>query len=242
MPNRNGSHAVSGHNGSMQVSAWDPSHKLHPFFGALRDRLITFFEVKDLTHKPKLIAVTSCSTGSGVTTIAAGVAASLSETGDGTVLLVNMRGPAQEFHHGEPGYGLDDALHDEKRGGALKRENLYIVSENHPQSHAHTNGNGKTNGFVPQAMPKRFKHFVPRLKASDYDYIIFDMPPVSQISLTPAVARFMDMVLIVVESEKTDREIVRKAVALLSESKANLVIILNRSRTYLPRKLGQDVL
>jgi hypothetical protein len=55
-------------------------------------------------------------------------------------------------------------------------------------------------------LPKRFSHLVPMMKASDYDYIIFDMPPVSEISITPRLARFMDMVLLVVESEKTSRD------------------------------------
>ena len=52
---------------------------------------------------------------------------------------------------------------------------------------------------------------MPKLKASDYDYIIFDMPPVNQISITPRLAGFMDMVLLVIESEKTDREVVKRA-------------------------------
>src|SRR5262249_33269110 len=86
---------------------------LHPFSEALRDRLITFFEIKNLTHKPKLVALASCSKGSGVSSIARGLAASLSETGDGNVLLVDMNhehGATQDFHCGKLACGLDDAL------------------------------------------------------------------------------------------------------------------------------------
>jgi Mrp family chromosome partitioning ATPase len=82
---------------------------------------------------------------------------------------------------------------------------------------------------------------VPKLKASDYDYIIFDLPPVSQISVTSRMARFMDMVLLVIESEKTDREVVKRATAMLAESKANVSAILNKNRDYVPKRLSQDL-
>jgi Mrp family chromosome partitioning ATPase len=215
-----------------EIAPWDPRHILHPFYETLRDRLITYFEVKDLTHKPKLVAVTSCADGSGVTTIASGLAASLSETGDGNVLLVDMtldHGAAHRFFQGSLECGLDDVLENGKRIGALVQENLYVVSE-------------VTNGDkLPRAMPKRFTHLVPKMKASDYDYIIFDMPPVSQVSVTPRLARFMDIVLVVVESEKTDIELAKGATMLLAETKANVGIILNKGRVYVPPKLQQEL-
>jgi uncharacterized protein involved in exopolysaccharide biosynthesis/Mrp family chromosome partitioning ATPase len=200
---------------------------LHPFYEALRDRLILYFEVKNLTHKPKLVAVTSCASGSGVSTAASGLAATLSETGDGNVLLVDMnfQGEAHQFYRGKLACDLDDALEQDKRGNALVQENLYVVSEN---------GHGDK---LPRVLPKRFKHLVPKLKASDYDYIIFDLPPVSQISATPKLARFMDMVFVVVESEKTPLEVVKRATGLLAESASNVGIILNKARNYVPKKL-----
>jgi len=80
-------------------------HSLHRFYEGLRDRLIVYFETRNLTHKPKLVAVTSCGKGAGVSTIAAGLAVSLSETGDGNVLLVNIsgeQGAAQQFTRANP--------------------------------------------------------------------------------------------------------------------------------------------
>ena len=215
-----------------ELAPWDPRHALRPFCDALRDRLITHFELSHLTHKPKLVAVTSCAHGSGVSSVAAGLAASLSETGEGNVLLVDMNernGAAHQFYKGELACGVDDALATETRDQALVQENLYVVAE------------GRNQDNLPSALPKRFKSLVPKLKASDFDYIIFDMPPVSQISVTPRLARFMDMVFMVVESEKTDREIVKRASAMLSESKANVGIVLNKGRTYVPRRLQQEL-
>jgi succinoglycan biosynthesis transport protein ExoP len=206
-------------------------HTFGAFSGALRDRLIAYFEIKKLTHKPKLVGLTSCAGGSGVSTIAVGLAASLSETGDGNVLLVDMnfQGTAHQFYKGTLACGLDDALALEKRSNALVQDNLYVVSA------------GSNQDNLPRALPKRFSHLVPKLKCSDYDYIIFDLPPVSQISPTDRLSRFMDMMLLVIESEKTDREVVKAAAILLSESKANIGVILNKSRTYVPRRLHQEL-
>ena len=88
-------------------------HPLRRFYEGLRDRLIVYFETRNLNHNPKLVAVTSCGNGAGVSSIAAGLAASLSETGDGNVLLVNIsgeQGAAQQFYKGKPGCSLDEAL------------------------------------------------------------------------------------------------------------------------------------
>ena len=214
-----------------EVASWQ-ANGLVSYYEALRDRLMTFFETRGLTHKPKLIAVTGCGKGVGVTTIATGLAASLSDTGDGNVLLVDMttgQGAAHPFFKGKPGHGLSDVLDSGTRDNALVQKNLYAVAER-------SNG-----GQLPRMLPRRFNSLVPKLKASDYDYIIFDMPPVSQISVTPRLASFMDMVLLVIESEKTDREVVKRATSMLAESKATVSAILNKNRDYVPKRLSQDL-
>ena len=222
---------TSEENGRHQLETWSHHHPLRPFYEALRDRLVVYFEVRNLTHKPKLIAVTGLGRGSGVTTTAASLAACLSETGDGNVLLVDMnleQGAAQQFYKGEPVCGLDEALY--YKDNALVRDNLYVVT-------------GGSNGDkLPRILSKRFTNLMPKLKASDFDYIIFDMPPISQTSVTPRVAGFMDMVLLVIESEKTDRDIVQQANALLGESKANVCAVLNKTRTYVPQRVHQEFL
>jgi uncharacterized protein involved in exopolysaccharide biosynthesis len=217
--------------GVTALAPWDRQHPLRPFYEGLRDRLMVYFEVKNLNHKPKLVAVTSCGNGAGVSSIAAGLAASLSETGDGNVLLVSMsgnQGAAQQFYRGKMGCGLDDALESDTKKVALIEGNFYAVAEQ------------AGNETVSLHLPKRLKGLMPKLKASDYDYIIFDLPPVSQISPTPKLAQFMDMVFMVVESEKTDRDVVRRATDLLTESKTNVGIVLNKSHNYVPRQISQE--
>jgi uncharacterized protein involved in exopolysaccharide biosynthesis/Mrp family chromosome partitioning ATPase len=230
-------HSENGANGNgsgkPEILSWETGSFLNPFYDALRDRLMVFFESIDLTRKPKLVAVTGTDKGAGVSTISAGLAASLSETGDGRVLLVDMnleRGAAQQFFHGKPACHLDDALESEKRDNALVQENLYVVNE------------GSNSEKLQRVLPKRFASLVPKLKASDYDYIIFDMPPVSQTSVTSRLAGFMDITLLVVESEKTDRDAVHQANALLALSKAKVGAVLNKTRKYIPESLRRESL
>jgi succinoglycan biosynthesis transport protein ExoP len=216
-----------------EIEPWDRRHVLHRFYAGLRDRLIVNFEVRNLNHNPKLVGVTSCRKGAGVSSIAAGLAASLSETGDGNVLLVDMRGEhgaARHFHKGKPALGLDSDLEN-----GIKNESF--GDDNH-----HAPADAGSDDHFPSVLSKRFAKLMPQLKASDYDYIIFDMPPVSQTSMTPRLAGLMDMVLLVIESEKTHRDSVQRATALLNESRAQVSTVLNKVKTYVPARLHQEFL
>ncbi len=218
---------------SGQTSAIVPAGhgELDTFHETLRDRLIAYFESKNLTHKPKLVALSSMGRSSGVTTTAAGLARTLSDTGEGNVLLVDMtggQGSAQHFVKGKPACGLDEIL--DARDNAHVLDNLYVVGASEKSDHLYRN------------LPQRFTKLVPKLKASDFDYIIFDMPPVSEISITPRLAGFMDMVLLVIESEKTDREVVKRGAALLADSRAHVGVVLNKLQSYVPSRLQQEMM
>lgn len=223
---------------SHPVEAPSPATPMHPmrlYHEALRDRLIMYFELKEMYHKPKLVGITGTHHGAGVSSIAAGLAESLSETGDGNVLLVDMNpehGPSvYPFYRGKPGCGLtEEVLEGNGREAAQVQENLYVVSLSYAQG-------GNRVGVVP----RRFASLLPKMKASDYDYIIFDMPPVSQTSVTAKVAGLLDMTFLVVESERSTSEQTRRCTALLEESRAKVTAVLNRYHNYLPRSLQTDV-
>lgn len=210
-------------------TAWEEEPVLLPYYEALRDRVIGFFESRGLAHKPKLIGLTGLGDKPGVTTISYGLASCLSKTGEGNVLLVDMtlgHESAQQFYNGKQILGIDEALNE--RENAQLNDNLYIAAEG-------------SNGYkVPKILPNRFNALVPKLKSSDFDYIIFDMPEVSQISVTPRLARFMDAMLMVVESEKANEDVAKKAVELLENNNNNIGAILNKAKRYLPKKLEQD--
>jgi succinoglycan biosynthesis transport protein ExoP len=81
---------------------------------------------------------------------------------------------------------------------------------------------------------------MPNLKASDFDYVIFDLPPINQISPTIGLAGFMDKVLLVVEAEKNSRELVRRWYRELVGTRADVSVVLNKVRSYVPKWLDGD--
>ena len=80
---------------------------------------------------------------------------------------------------------------------------------------------------------------VPQLNTSDYDYILFDLPPVSEVSVTPRLAKHMDLTLLIIEAEKAHRSRVKEAGSLLSDFTQNIAIVFNKTRNYLPKQLSQ---
>ena len=207
------------------------SEFLRPFHETLRDRLIGFFESNGLDHKPKLVAVTGVGKGVGISTTAAGLARSLSEIGEGNVLLVDMtigQESARHFVRGTAMCDLDQVLETQSRDPAQVEANLFVVAE------------GANHEQLSRRLPQRFAHLAPKLRASEFDYIIFDLPAVSPISITPRVAGFMDMLVLVVQSEVTGQDVMQRAAALLGERRVPVAVVLNRTRAYLPAWLKQD--
>jgi Mrp family chromosome partitioning ATPase len=210
----------------MAVGRWNPQQCLEPYISGLRERLITHFEINSPGLKqPKLVGVTSCGEGAGVSTLAAGLAASLSKTGEGNVLLVDMcreQGGAHSYFNGQPGCGPMEELH----AGYQER-----VAQA---------GDEQSNQLI-KAPLNGFGHLVPNLKTSNYDYIVFDLPPVSQTSPTPRHASHMDIVLLVLEAEKTGQQMAARASTLMRDARSNVVTVLNKYRAYVPARLSQEM-
>src|SRR3989440_4652182 len=210
------------------LAPWEVEHFIRPYSEAIRDRLGLYFELHGVTHKPKLVGVTGFGEGSGTSTLAAGVAAALSETGDGKVLLVDVNaanGEVHPFFAGRPAATLATAI---KPQAAITSaaDNLYLATVTQ-------SGNKSTHLGL-----KKFFALVPNLKASDFDYIIFDMPPINQTSPTIGLAALMDKVLVVVEAEKTHRDVVKRGYRELVGARADVAVVLNKTRSYGPNWLA----
>lgn len=227
----------SGHGSALTVkrsdglAPWDPGHFIRRYSEAIRDRLGLFFELHKLHHKPKLVGVTSFTSGAGTSTIAAGLAAALSETNEGKVLLVDVSLGPEEVHpffKGKPAYPLTTALQSPQPMDAAA-DNLYLAQ------------GGQSHAGPAQLGLKKFFDLMPNLKASEFDYIIFDMPPLTSISQTWGMAAFMDKMLLVVEAEKSNRELIKRGYSKLMNERDNVSVILNKARTYLPKSLDNEI-
>jgi uncharacterized protein involved in exopolysaccharide biosynthesis/Mrp family chromosome partitioning ATPase len=211
-----------------KLAPWEAGHFIRPYCDAIRDRLGLYFELNHLTHKPKLVGVTGISEEGGTSTLAAGLAASLSETDDGKVLLVDVNLGPEEVHpffKGKPAYPLNKALKPSD-SIASAADNLYLATVGSPNS-----------GGPAQLGLKKFFDMMPNMKASDFDYIIFDMPPLEQTSPTWGMAAFMDKLLVVVEAEKDNREIIRRSYGKLIAERNNVAVVVNKARSYVPKWL-----
>jgi uncharacterized protein involved in exopolysaccharide biosynthesis/Mrp family chromosome partitioning ATPase len=212
------------------LAPWDGGHFMRRYCDAIRDRLGLYFELKHLTHKPKLVGVASFSKAAGTSTLAAGLAASLSETNDGKVLLVDVNLGPQEVHpffKGKPAYPLNAALKPDDTIASVS-QNLYLATV------------GSPNAGPAQLGLKKFFDMMPNLKASDFDYIIFDMPPLAQTSPTWGMAAFMDKFLLVVEAEKNNREMIKRGYGKLVAERDNIDVVVNKARSYVPKWLDGE--
>src|SRR6516162_3883551 len=88
--------------------------------------------------------------------------------------------------------------------------------------------------------PKRFYSTLAEFKRSNLDYVVFDMPPVGDVSSTVPLAGFMDTVLLVVEAEKSNRDAVKRAYAQLS-AKTKVSVVFNKRRSYGPKWLEAEI-
>jgi uncharacterized protein involved in exopolysaccharide biosynthesis/Mrp family chromosome partitioning ATPase len=211
-----------------KLAPWEGGHFMRPYCDAIRDRLGLYFELNHLTHKPKLVGIAGFSESAGASTLAAGLAASLSETNDGKVLLVDVNlgpGDVHPFFKGKPAYSLKAAIKPQGKI-ASATDNLYLATVGSPNS-----------GGPAQVGLKKFFDMMPNLKASDFDYIIFDMPPLDQTSPTWGMAPFMDKLLLVVEAEKNNRDLVKRGYRKLIVERDNVVVVVNKTRSYVPRWL-----
>jgi uncharacterized protein involved in exopolysaccharide biosynthesis/Mrp family chromosome partitioning ATPase len=209
------------------LAPWDTSHFIRPYCEAIRDRIGLYFELHQLTHKPKLVGVAGFSEAAGASTLAAGLAAALSQTGDGKVLLVDVNLGPEEVHpffRGQPAYSLKTALQPASAMHSAA-DNLYLASV------------GSGNSGPAQLGLKKFFDLMPNMRASDFDYIIFDMPPLGQITPTLGMAGFMDKFLLIVEAEQNNRDVVRRGYSSLVGIRNNVSVVLNKTRSYTPKWL-----
>jgi succinoglycan biosynthesis transport protein ExoP len=104
-------------------------------------------------------------------------------------------------------------------------QNLYFASA------ATRRFQGDTSALAPIGL----REILPYLVASDFDYIVFDMPPVDPTSPTMAMAGFMDKVLLVLDAANTTPENLKWAYSELERGRADVSCIFNKVRSHAPR-------
>lgn len=203
-------------------------HFILPYSETIRDRIIFNFEINNVTHKPKMVAVTGLSEGAGASTIAAGLAKSFSEIPGMKVLLVDLSSlhPGDNPMVGEmPRHSLSGALHLATNTQFRENpQNLYYASATARRD----------EGGLTTFSPVHLYEMMPHLQASQYDYIVFDMPPVDQTSRTLTMAGLMDKVILVLDAENTSRDGLMWGYSELVKGRADVSCVFNKMRSPVP--------
>lgn len=201
-------------------------HFIVPYTSAIRDRVIFNFEVNNINHKPKLVAVTGLTAGAGTSTVAAGLAKAFAETEGRKVLLVDLNPPSNGARiTSKPTDSLVKALQ------VSRSEDFHRSSRSLYFATAPTRREGRTGESLA---PTKLNELMPYLTASDFDYIIFDMPPVDPTSPTQAMAGFMDKVLLVLDAQKTTKERLQWGYKQLENGRADVSCVYNKARSHAP--------
>jgi uncharacterized protein involved in exopolysaccharide biosynthesis/Mrp family chromosome partitioning ATPase len=209
-------------------------HFIHPYSEAIRDRIVFNFQINNMTHKPKMMAVTGLSAGAGTSTIAAGLAKAFSDINGAKVLLVDLNSAYPDdnpMFGNKPLHSLVGAL-QAARNTRFKEgsQNLYLASA------AARKTDSNTTAFGPMHLYELLPHF----RASEFDYVIFDMPPMAQTSPTLAMAGLMDKVLLVVDGEDTSRDTLKWGYSELVKGRADVSCVFNKARSHAPRWIGGE--
>jgi Mrp family chromosome partitioning ATPase len=182
---------------------------------------------------PHLIGVASCGEGAGTTTVASGLAMTLSTQDEAKVLLIDGNFGSGAGHHMlgiTSATTLPQVLLDGQGRTSKVQEGLYLLAA----------GNGE-HKLVRPSLGRRFRELVGFLKQGKYTSVVMDLPPITETSPTLQMAGLLDGVILVVESEKTSRERARMALKLLHGANANVLgVVFNKKRDYVPDWLDQN--
>jgi capsular exopolysaccharide synthesis family protein len=180
---------------------------------------------------PRTITVTSASREEGKTTLAVNLAVALSELGGGRVVVVDGDLYAPDVHslaNLTVKTGLNEVLED----GLSLDGNVYETAiPNLDAIPARAIGkesriDRQLDRSCPELLAMLRKH---------YAYVIIDTPPVLAGSLACTFGRHSEAVLLVARMEKTPRDVVRRALVVLTDSGSNVVgCVLTHRKHHIP--------
>ena len=205
----------------------EPQQGLQAYCETLRDRLL--MTIGTQFKAPYVLGITSCARGSGVSTLATGLALELSRSGDTPVLLINGGENASlpKVFGVNPFAGVTDVVAQPDGNTALVQRNMYLVPA------------GETGKEWTGATPaQRLTELVQFARNSASRFVIVDVPPVDETSLAVRVGGLLDGVLLVIAAEKVNRHVADHAVELLGRAGGKIIgTILNQRRQYVPNWL-----
>jgi uncharacterized protein involved in exopolysaccharide biosynthesis len=202
-------------------------------FEAIRGAL---HSTQDKMELPRVIGITSCYSGEGVSTTAANVSKALAFRHDqGKVLLVdlNLDDPFQHSHFGVPlSPGFTDLV--EPQSPAPTNQSVSRALCKDASGIDVLPAGRKSQNPLQLGRSERFTQIIAAGK-KDYATMIFDLPSLAQSSMAIELAKYFDGIILVVESERVRRQVAQQAIAKMSRAGiAILGVVINKRKFYVP--------
>lgn len=189
---------------------------LDKHFVGLYQRLLALRN--DSARPGQVIGVTSAQPGEGVSTVAAGLAACAAQLGGAPALLVdaNLARPSTTriFQLGSHP-GLFEVLMGTMAPGDC-------IRPSHCEGLSLMTSGCWTSGIEPAYVPTAIAALIAELRSS-FSTIVVDLPAAEECSPASVIGRALDGVLLIVESGRSQDEIVRRAALRLQ--RANVVVL-----------------
>ncbi len=172
------------------------------------------------------LGVTSCHHGEGVTTVAAQLAATAAATPAQRVLLVDAHLRSTPVKHSF-GFTSQAGFSDAVLAGSS--DAVEICSTRIPNLSLVTVGSAQQNPDLVYDSPS-LPALVEELK-SEFDLVVFDLPPCGGAHAPLRLAKQLDGVLLVIDAERVRQPDARRVRQLLDQARVRLVgAVLNRQR------------
>jgi capsular exopolysaccharide synthesis family protein len=182
----------------------------------------------------KAVMVVATTHGEGATTTSAILASMLARSGHARILLVdaNLRTPALDgvFNGAQSPEGLTDVIVSEAPLESAIYEtnfsNLFLLPVGKPHSSPSYLFDGDAISHLLTDLKDRF------------DFVIFDSAPLEGYSESFFLASKVDGIILVLESERTKKQVVKKIKKELEWGPINLLgVVLNKKKNYIPSTL-----
>jgi len=210
--NLSGGNSLGSHRKQILVALKDPSCQVSEQYKALVNKLIG----GNQTHPASSIALLSSQPGEGKTTTAANMAVTAAQSFGKRVLIVDgdLRRPSiHNFFTVDTGPGLAQALKEETaiRDTVQSTEvkNVFVITAGTPLK----SPTGLLNSELMADFHRKFE--------KNYDLVIYDTPPVLSAADAHAIGKLAQVVLFLVQAEKTPRQMILEALASLKNTEAH---------------------
>ncbi len=180
-----------------------------------------------------VIGITSCYIGEGTSFIASRIADAMISFQDGDVLYADLN-----FDNPDLQNKLSFSS-SQQSNNVRKFEADKYISQDNDNNQAHEivviPAGKQAHLPVQYVQRKRFDQFI-NFCTTKYTSIVFDMPPLSESTMVLEMAAHIDGLVLVIESGKVRREVVRQMIFDITQAGINIIgIVLNKQKQYIPQ-------